>query len=72
MRKSGGAASTAAVQAEPVPNPGDLEMDEDLDPASMYEDEEGQFLCFKPFIHAHIYGQTSYSVIFDKQNGNKM
>lgn len=54
MRKSGAGASTPApVPAEPVSNPNnDVDMDEDLDPAAMYEDEEGQwfslndwFLC---------------------------
>lgn len=45
VRKSGGGASAAPVQAEPAPNPSnDVDMDEDLDPAAMYEDEEGKWL----------------------------
>lgn len=54
MRKSGGGASVAPVQAEPVSNPSnDVDMDEDLDPAAMYEDEEGWLIFkFEGFIDA--------------------
>lgn len=45
MRKSGVTATIAAIQSEPAQNSNeDIQMDEDLDPASMYEDEEGRLL----------------------------
>lgn len=44
MRKSGGGTSSAPAHNEPAVNPSnnDIDMDEDLDPAAMYEDEEGK------------------------------
>lgn len=42
MRKSGGGVTTVNAQNDTAQNPNDeIQMDEDLDPASMYEDEEG-------------------------------
>lgn len=73
MRKSGGGASVAPVQAEPVSNPSnDVDMDEDLDPAAMYEDEEGWLIFkFEGFIDAiekkigPKYGESMKVNIFD-------
>lgn len=50
IRKSGGGASAAPIQAEPVQpatNENDVDMDDDLDLAEMYEDEEGEQLIQK-------------------------
>lgn len=42
MRKSGGGATTVTLQNELAQNPNDdIPNDEDLDPAALYEDEEG-------------------------------
>lgn len=42
MRKSGGNVTPATYQNDPAQNLNDdIHMDEDLDPAAMYEDEEG-------------------------------
>lgn len=42
MRKSGATVAATAIQSVPDQNPNDdMQMDEEIDPASMYEDEEG-------------------------------
>lgn len=42
MRKSGIGIAAATLQSESVPNLNDdIPMDEDIDPASLYEDQEG-------------------------------
>lgn len=49
MRKSGGGTSAAQAHSEPAVNPSnnDIDMDEDLDPAAMYEDEEGKCILIQ-------------------------
>lgn len=49
--------SQAQADAEPIANENnDIEMDDDLDPAEMYEDEEGRRLLLKSNQNRLIYG----------------
>lgn len=52
MRKSGGGVATTALQNDSAQNLDDFHMDEE-DPASLYEDEEGEYLI-----------QSGYSILF--------